>query len=539
MRAFGANGEHSVSAVIETSGLGKRYRRTWALTDCTLSIPAGRVVGPGRPQRRREDHPAAPGRRAAGADRRDDRGARRHAGGRAARSWPGSGSSPRTRRSTPALSIADHLRLGAHLNPGWDAELARGRIGRLGLDPGQKAGTPVRRPARPARPDPGHRQAARAADPGRAGGQPRPAGAAGVPAGPDGGRRRARRERRAVLAPGRRPGTGLRLPGRAGRLPGAGRRAGRRAAGRAPPAAGPGGTRHAAGGVQVISASHTDLQTTCCCAPTAGSSTPPGPCRGRPGGPGPGLHEPGRRTPPPRTATATATWRYRNDLADLAPVPRPGAVAATALIAVAVILGVTGPHLAHLYAASGLASCQAATARRGRHLPQPGESRRPSTRRCTRVGRVSSCTSRPRSSASSGARRWSPASSRPGTFRLAWNQSVTRTRWLAVKLGLIGLAAMATAGLLSLMVTWWAARSTRPSASAATLGPAEPVHRWCSTRAASPRSATPPSPSPSASPSACSSAAPCRPWPSPWPSSPSSRSPCRCGSARTSSRRTR
>jgi hypothetical protein len=42
-----------------------------------------------------------------------------------------------------------------------------------------------------------------------------------------------------------------------------------------------------------------------------------------------------------------------------------------------------------------------------------------------------------------------------GTFRLAWNQSVTRTRWLAVKLGLIALAAMATAGLLSLMLTWW------------------------------------------------------------------------------------
>ncbi len=42
-----------------------------------------------------------------------------------------------------------------------------------------------------------------------------------------------------------------------------------------------------------------------------------------------------------------------------------------------------------------------------------------------------------------------------GTFRLAWNQSVTRRRWLAVKLGLIGLAAIATSGLLSLMVGWW------------------------------------------------------------------------------------
>ena len=43
-----------------------------------------------------------------------------------------------------------------------------------------------------------------------------------------------------------------------------------------------------------------------------------------------------------------------------------------------------------------------------------------------------------------------------GTFRLAWTQSATRSRWLAVKLGLVGLASMAAAGLLSLMVTWWA-----------------------------------------------------------------------------------
>jgi ABC-type transport system involved in multi-copper enzyme maturation permease subunit len=41
-----------------------------------------------------------------------------------------------------------------------------------------------------------------------------------------------------------------------------------------------------------------------------------------------------------------------------------------------------------------------------------------------------------------------------GTHRLAWNQSVTRTRWLAVKLALIGVAGMAAAGLASLMITW-------------------------------------------------------------------------------------
>jgi hypothetical protein len=43
-----------------------------------------------------------------------------------------------------------------------------------------------------------------------------------------------------------------------------------------------------------------------------------------------------------------------------------------------------------------------------------------------------------------------------GTHQIAWTQSVTRTRWTLVKLGLIGLAAIAAAGLLSLMVTWWA-----------------------------------------------------------------------------------
>jgi len=31
--------------VLESQGLGKRYRPRWALTDCTLSVPAGHVVG--------------------------------------------------------------------------------------------------------------------------------------------------------------------------------------------------------------------------------------------------------------------------------------------------------------------------------------------------------------------------------------------------------------------------------------------------------------------------------------------------------------
>jgi ABC-type transport system involved in multi-copper enzyme maturation permease subunit len=44
-----------------------------------------------------------------------------------------------------------------------------------------------------------------------------------------------------------------------------------------------------------------------------------------------------------------------------------------------------------------------------------------------------------------------------GTFRLAWNQSITRTRWLTVKLALIGVAAMAVTEAFSLLQAWWAA----------------------------------------------------------------------------------
>ena len=43
-----------------------------------------------------------------------------------------------------------------------------------------------------------------------------------------------------------------------------------------------------------------------------------------------------------------------------------------------------------------------------------------------------------------------------GTFRLAWTQGVTRTRWLAAKLAIAGVAAIAVGELFSLMVAWWA-----------------------------------------------------------------------------------
>lgn len=41
-----------------------------------------------------------------------------------------------------------------------------------------------------------------------------------------------------------------------------------------------------------------------------------------------------------------------------------------------------------------------------------------------------------------------------GTYRLVWNQSVTRRRWLVVKLLFVGFAAMAVAALVSALLTW-------------------------------------------------------------------------------------
>ena len=60
-----------------------------------------------------------------------------------------------------------------------------------------------------------------------------------------------------------------------------------------------------------------------------------------------------------------------------------------------------------------------------------------------------------------------------GTAALAWNQSVTRTRWLAVKLTVIGLTAMAVAEALSLMQTWWAAPISQAVADGSGAGVAQ------------------------------------------------------------------
>jgi hypothetical protein len=52
-----------------------------------------------------------------------------------------------------------------------------------------------------------------------------------------------------------------------------------------------------------------------------------------------------------------------------------------------------------------------------------------------------------------------------GIFRFAWTQTITRTRWMAVRLAVAGLASLAVAGLVTLMVTWWSSPLDTVSAS--------------------------------------------------------------------------
>ena len=130
-------------------------------------------------------------------------------------------------------------------------------------------------------------------------------------------------------------------------------------------------------------------------------------------------------------------------------------VAATALAVLALALALTGPHLAHLYAASGIPACPA----HGDCGPLASAFlNQVSAARADQVLYFLGIAVMFTAPAAAGVFWGAPLVTREieaGTFRLAWTQGVTRTRWLAVKLGLVGLAAMATAGLLSLMLTWW------------------------------------------------------------------------------------
>ncbi|MFJ2172647.1 ABC transporter ATP-binding protein [Streptomyces sp. NPDC087851] len=128
-----------MTPVLEAEKLGKRYGKHQALTDCDLSIPQGRVIGLVGPN-------------AAGKSTllhlacglvQPTSGLVRVLGSRPAANAKHLAKVGFVAQNTPVyaeLSVADHLRMGAALNPRWDAPLARRCIERTGLEPKQKAG---------------------------------------------------------------------------------------------------------------------------------------------------------------------------------------------------------------------------------------------------------------------------------------------------------------------------------------------------------------------------------------------------------------
>jgi ABC-2 family transporter protein len=126
-----------------------------------------------------------------------------------------------------------------------------------------------------------------------------------------------------------------------------------------------------------------------------------------------------------------------------------------ALAAFAILLGATGPHLASLYAASGVSGCRSVGGCEG--LAGNFLDSVSGIYSVVFTLGIAGVIVAP---AVIGVFWGAPLIAREfetGTFRLAWTQSITRARWMASKLALPGLAAIAVTEGLSLMYGWWAA----------------------------------------------------------------------------------
>jgi ABC-type transport system involved in multi-copper enzyme maturation permease subunit len=130
--------------------------------------------------------------------------------------------------------------------------------------------------------------------------------------------------------------------------------------------------------------------------------------------------------------------------------------AVAALAAFAIVLGATGPHLARMYAASGITGCSANCG----HLASDFLGLVTGIDTVVYTLGIAAVILAP---ALIGIFWGAPLIAREietGTFRLAWTQTITRARWLVSKLAVPGLAAMAVTEGLSLMYSWWAAPIT-------------------------------------------------------------------------------
>lgn len=125
--------------ILQTEALAKKYRRRWALSECTLTVPEGSIVGLVGPNGAGKSTllqlivgllaPTSGALRVLGCS--PEAAMRSGRVGFVAQDAP----------TYAGLTVAEHLSLGAGLNPHrWDAAAARQRVERLGLPRGRRAG---------------------------------------------------------------------------------------------------------------------------------------------------------------------------------------------------------------------------------------------------------------------------------------------------------------------------------------------------------------------------------------------------------------
>jgi ABC-2 type transport system ATP-binding protein len=121
---------------IEARALGKRYGRTWALQDCSLAVPAGRVaalVGPNGAGKSTLLHLAV-------GLLRPDAGEVRVFGRDPRSVLPDIGFVAQDAPLYRDFTAAELITMGGRLNRRWDAALARDRLAGLGIPPGKPVG---------------------------------------------------------------------------------------------------------------------------------------------------------------------------------------------------------------------------------------------------------------------------------------------------------------------------------------------------------------------------------------------------------------
>ncbi len=122
---------------LEATGLGRRFGDRWALRDCTLSLPPGHVVGLVGPNGAGKSTLL----RLAAGLLDPSAGSLRVLGGRPGDVLPRIGFVAQDKPLYGRFTVADTLKMGGWLNPGWDGGRARAHLASLDIPLRQRCGS--------------------------------------------------------------------------------------------------------------------------------------------------------------------------------------------------------------------------------------------------------------------------------------------------------------------------------------------------------------------------------------------------------------